>query len=154
MRRPRVHESRWRRLDERGVVHAVEVLICAPLLATFLLLVVFGGRIAFAEQAVQTAAVDAVRAASIARSASSAQSSAATWARTSLINQGVTCLALDVTVDTSGFSRPVGTPARVEVRISCDVSTRDLVLPGVPFPQSVSVEASAVSVLDTFRERR
>ena len=55
---------------------AVELVVCAPLLAGFIWLVIFGGRIALAHQAVQTAAADAARAASIAdESLSNARSS-------------------------------------------------------------------------------
>ncbi|MCA0253154.1 MAG: pilus assembly protein [Propionibacteriaceae bacterium] len=146
------HRRLWR--GEQGAVHAVELLFCAPLLVAFLVLVVLGGRIAFARQAVHTAAVDAVRAASIARSASAAETSAEEWAQTSLANQGINCVTLDVTVDTAGFSRPVGTPARVALTVRCDVYTGDLVLPGVPLPGSVRVEQTTESVLDTYRSRR
>lgn len=139
---------------EQGAVHAVELLLCAPFLAAFFVLVVLGGRIAFAGQAVHTAAVDAVRAASIARSAAAAERSAQESAQTSLANQGINCVTLDVTVDTAGFSRPAGTPARVALTVRCDVYTGDLILPGVPLPRGVRVEQTAESVLDTYRARR
>jgi Flp pilus assembly protein TadG len=132
---------------------AVELVACAPLLAAFILLIVFGGRIALANQAVHTAAADAARAASIARTASSARGQAEAWARTSLANQGLTCARVGVDVDASGFRRPVGTPATTQVRVSCDLDTSDLAaLPGIP--RTILIEASATSPLDTFRERR
>jgi Flp pilus assembly protein TadG len=137
--------------DERGAVLAVELVACAPLLAAFILLIIFGGRIALANQAVQTAAADAARAASIARTAASARSQASEWASTSLANQGLRCIRVQVDVDTSGFSRPVGTPAEVSVRVSCDIDTADLSLPGIP--GSVPVEGSMSSPLDKYRER-
>lgn len=143
--------SRWR--DERGAVLAVELVACAPLLAAFILPIVFGGRIALANQAVQTAAADAARAASIARTASDARRQAATWANTSLTNQGLNCLHVTVDVNVAGFSRPVGTPATAQVRVRCDLDTSDLAaLPGIP--RSMPIEASMTSPLDTFRERR
>ena len=114
---------------------------------------VFGGRIALANQAVQTAAADAARAASIARTASTARSQAAAWAHTSLANQHLTCVRVTVDVDVTGFRRPVGTPATTQVRVSCDLDTSDLAgLPGIP--RTMLIEASATSPLDTFRERR
>ena len=143
--------SAWR--DERGAVLAVELVACAPLLAAFILLIVFGGRIALANQAVQTAAADAARAASIARTATTASTQAREWATTSLTNQGLACNDVQVQVDTAGFRRPVGTEATVTVRVSCTLDTADLAaLPGIP--RSMPIEASMTSPLDKFRERR
>lgn len=132
---------------------AVELVVCAPILAAFILLIVFGGRIALARQAVETAAADAARAASIARTATNARTQAQEWATTSLTNQGIACSHLQVDVDTAGFRRPVGTDATIEVRISCDLNTADLAaLPGIPL--SMPIEAAMTSPLDKFRERR
>ena len=142
---------RWR--DERGSVLAVELLVCAPILAGFILLIIFGGRIALANQAVQTAAADAARAASIARTATTSRTQAREWAITSLTNQGLTCNDIQVDVDTAGFRRPPGTEATVTVRVSCDLDTADLAdLPGIP--RSMPIEAFMTSPLDKFRERR
>ena len=143
--------GRWR--DERGSVLAVELLVCAPILAAFILLIVFGGRIALANQAVQTAAADAARAASIARTATTARTQAREWATTSLTNQGLACNDVQVEVDAAGFRRPVGTEATVQVRVSCTLDTADLAaLPGIP--RSMPIEATMTSPLDTYRERR
>lgn len=142
-----------RRHDERGSVMAGELVVCAPILAAFILLIVFGGRIALARQAVQTAAADAARAASIARTATNARTQAQQWATTSLTNQGIACRRLQIDVDTAGFRRPAGTDATIEVRISCDLNTADLAaLPGIP--ASMPIDASMTSPLDKFRERR
>ena len=45
------------------------------------------------------------------------------------INQ---CVSMTVTLDTSGFSRPVGTPASVAATVSCTVELSELSLPGQP----------------------
>jgi Flp pilus assembly protein TadG len=142
----------WLRRDERGSVMAVELVVCAPLLAGFIWLVIFGGRIALAHQAVQTAAADAARAASIARTATTARTQAREWAATSLANQGVDCVSTRIDVDTAGFNRPVGTPATVTVQLACDLNTADLAaLPGIP--ATMPIQAAMSSPLDTYRER-
>ena len=147
MTRPR------RRHDQRGSAMAVEMVVCAPLLAGFIWLIIFGGRIALANQAVQTAAADAARAASISRTATTARTQARQWAATSLSNQGVDCVHTQIDIDTAGFSRPVGTPATVTVQISCDLNTADLAaLPGIP--GTMPIHASMTSPIDTYRERR
>ena len=147
-----MNRSRRRRHDERGSVMAVELVVCAPLLAGFIWLTIFGGRIALAHQAVQTAAADAARAASISRTATTARTQARQWAATSLTNQGVDCATTQIDIDTSGFARPVGTPATVTVTLNCDVNTADLAaLPGIP--ATMPIQASMTSPLDTYRER-
>lgn len=139
------------RRNERGAA-AVEVVLVAPILAMVMLVALLGGRLASARQAVHSAAADAARAASIARTATAARHDATQAARTNLDNHQLRCLRTSVTVDTSGFATPVGTPAEVRVTIVCHVPTGDLALPGLG--GSVPVEATVSSPLDVFRERR
>jgi hypothetical protein len=58
---------------------------------------------------------------------------------------------VQVDVDTSGFRVPVGLPAQVRATVTCVVALGDLALPG--FPGSRTVTATAVSPVDTYRER-
>lgn len=139
----------WR--DERGSV-AVEITMVAPALALFILIVIFGGRLALARQAVQSAAFDAARAASLARTQAEARTAAAKTAAATLNNQKLPCAATQLTADTTGFNRPVGTPATVTVHLVCDVATGDLGLPGIA--ATVPVDAQATSPLDVYRERK
>ena len=141
--------GRWR--DERGSA-AVEITLVAPLLVAFVMVVIFGGRLALAHQAVQTAAFDAARAASLARTQPEARAAAAKIAAATLANQQLPCTSTQVAVDTTGFDKPVGTPATVHVRVLCDVNAGDLGLPGIP--GTVGVEAQASSALDSYRERK
>ncbi len=140
---------RWR--DEQGSA-AVEITLVAPVLVLFVMVVIFGGRLALARQAVQSAAFDAARAASLARTQPEARTAAAKIAAATLANQQLPCASTRVVVDTAGFAKPVGTPATVGVRVHCDVTAGDLGLPGVP--GTVGVDADATSALDSFRERR
>jgi Flp pilus assembly protein TadG len=116
----------------------------------FVLLIVFAGRVAIAHQGVQSAAADAARSASIARTQGGAQTAGDTAAATSLANQHVNCMATTVTVDKTGFASPVGTPAKITASVTCQVNLSDL-LPGVPGTKAI--KATMSSPLDTYRER-
>jgi Flp pilus assembly protein TadG len=139
-----------RQRDERGE-SAVQMAILTPALIALLLLVVFAGRIAVSRQAVQSAAADAARAASIARNASDAEKSAIRIAEASLDAQQLRCATTDIDVDTSGFNAPPGTPASATVTITCDLMTSDLM---IPVPGTVSIQATMSSPIDTYRENR
>lgn len=139
------------RRDERGSA-AVEITMVAPVLVAFIMVVIFGGRLALARQAVQSAAFDAARAASLARTQDEARTAATRTAAATLANQDLPCVATRLDADTTGFSKPVGTPATVTVRLVCDVATGDLGLPGIA--ATIPVDAEATSPLDSFRERK
>lgn len=153
---PRVHEfrppvSRPQRVrDERGAA-AVEAVIGVPVFMLLILLAAMGGRVALAHQVVQTAAADAARAASIARSASQATSDGIAAGRASLANQNLTSTSTRIRVNTSGFGAPVGSPSQVSATITCQVALADLGLPGAP--KSRTITATMTSPLDTYRER-
>ncbi|QZN87030.1 TadE/TadG family type IV pilus assembly protein [Cellulomonas sp. C5510] len=134
--------------DEGSTV--VEVVILAPALALFLGLIVAGGRLAVAHQAVEAAAAQAARSASIARTQDEALTSAQAAAVSALGAQGLNCVASDVSVDVAGFATPAGTPASVGATVTCQVPLADT-LPGLP--GSVGVTATVRSALDTYRER-
>lgn len=136
--------------NDRGSA-AVEIAAITPVLVALIMLVIFGGRVALTRQAVQTAAADAARAASIERTAATAKSAAIRAAQVSLNNQNLTCASSNVIVDVTQFARPVGTPASVVVRVVCAIATADL---GLPLPGTVQSQATMTSPLDTYRERR
>jgi hypothetical protein len=118
----------------------------------FVALIVLAGRVAIATQAVDSAATASARTASIARTAGHANSTARTAAASSLADQNLHCVSTTVTLDTTGFSAPLGTPATVTATVRCVVNLTDLALPGVPGTRTVT--ATATSPVDTFRERR
>ena len=134
---------------ERGS-SVVEIVILAPALGLFLMLIIAGGRVAVAHQAVESSAADAARSASIARTQGQAETSASSAAATSLRTQGTTCVATSVSVDSSGFAAPVGTPASVGATVTCQVNLSGL-LPALP--GSMPITATVRSPLDTYRER-
>ena len=136
--------------DERGSA-AIEAAIGLPAFLLFVGLIIAGGRLAIAHQALQSAAADAARTASISREAGEADSAAREEARTSLNNQTLRCRSTQVSVDTSGFQVPTGQPADVTVTLTCRVDLADLSVPGVP--GSRLIRATMSSPIDTWRER-
>lgn len=139
-----------RRQRERGS-EAIEAVIGMTAFVLFIGLIGGAGRIAMAQQAVEGAAADAARSASIARSKGAAGSSASASATASLANQKLRCSSRQVSVDTSGFAAPVGTPSGVSATVTCVVNLSDISIPGLPGSKRLSATMS--SPLDTYRER-
>ena len=137
--------------DDRGSM-TLELVVWAPGLLLIITLLVVAGRVSSAKGAVEQAAVEAARSASIARSPSAASSQALAAARQSLTGQGLQCTDVTVTIDTSGFNTPPGRPATVTATVTCPVRLADLAIPGLPGTRTVT--QTAVSSLDTFRERK
>lgn len=138
------------RRDERGSA-AVEAVIGVPAFALFVGLIIFGGRAAMTHGAVESAAADGARTASIARTSEEARASAEEAARASLANQGIDCITVQVVIDSSDFAKPVGAPGSVEVTVSCRLNLGDLAVPGIPGSRTVT--ATVTSPLDSYRER-
>jgi Flp pilus assembly protein TadG len=140
------------RRDPQAGSAAVEVALIAPGLLVLMALLIFGGRNALATGAVEQAAVDAARAASLARTSADADIAASTAAERSLADQDLACSTISVDIDTDGFSTQPGQAAPVTTTIACTLRLSDLALPGIP--GSKTIAASAVSVIDTYRERQ
>ncbi|WP_336921820.1 pilus assembly protein [Aquipuribacter sp. SD81] len=146
---------RWRlfslrRRGDRGTT-TLEFVVVVPGLLLLVGLLAVAGRVALAGTAVEAAAAAAARQASLERSAGQASASGQQAARGNLDGQGLDCASVQVDVDTSGFARPVGTPAQVRATVTCAVRLSDLSLPGVP--GTTRLDATAVSPLDTYRVR-
>ena len=137
------------RSTERGSV-TLELAILAPALIIALLFVIAAGRIAQAHQAVEAAARDAARQASIARDPATARTNATASAQAALSREGLSCPAR-VSVDTSGFARPIGAPAIVTTHVTCTVHLADVSLAGVP---TTTVRASFSSPIDPYRGKQ
>ena len=130
---------------------AIETVVLVPAFLLFVLLIVYGGRLAVAKQAVGAAASEAARSASIARAVGQAQRDGAAGAAASLRSQDLACVAQQVLLDTTGFAAAVGTPAKVTATVTCVVEMSDLALPGVPGTRTIT--ATMTSPIDTYRER-
>ena len=134
--------------DEGSTV--IEVVVLAPALMLFIGLIVAGGRLAIAHQAIEATAAQAARSASLARTQADAVNVAQTSAAATLQTQGLACLSSTVSVDAAGFALPAGTPASVGATVTCQVNLADT-LPGLP--GALTISATVRSPLDTYRER-
>lgn len=136
--------------DERGSA-AIEAAIGLPAFALFVGLIILGGRTASTHQALQSAAADGARSASLTRDAQTARADAREAATASITNQHLGCTRVDVAVDTSDFNKTPGVPGSVNVTVSCRLDLSDLAVPGVPGSRVMSSTMS--SPIDTWRER-
>ncbi|MBC7632162.1 TadE family protein [Aeromicrobium sp.] len=142
---------RWRSSrDNRGSA-SVEAAIGLPAFVLFVGLIMFGGRTTMSHQAIESAAADAARSASIARTSSEAKKDAKDAAQASLANQQINCLEIFVSIDTADFGKPVGEIGTVAVTVECRLDLSDLSVPGVPGSRVIGATIS--SPLDTWRER-
>ncbi|PZF90668.1 pilus assembly protein TadE [Micromonospora deserti] len=152
------------RATERGSV-SVEAAVLAPAFIALIVLAGVAGRTAVAAEAVEAAAHDAARAASISRDAGDARTRARDAVRQQLDWRALNCAGTpEVTFSGSvggratsfdeAFRSPPGQDATVTVRIACTVSYRDLRLPALPrMPAGDRVSASFTSPLDRYRSR-
>ena len=131
-----------RRRREAGGVTS-EIAVVAPVLLLLLALVVFGGRLGQAEQDVTQATAEAARAASLERGAVGALARRTVAAN--LVASGVSCRALQVTVD----GDPPRAGASIGVRTRCDVDMTGVA--GLGLPHRRAIRAHAVEVVDTYR---
>ena len=123
----------------------------ALILLLFLGLLIAAGRITVTRMAVNDAARDAARQASIARTPGDAQAAAVRSADAALRADGLDCTPA-VSVDTGGFAVPVGGSAQVTATVTCDVRLSDLTaVPGMPGSRSLT--ATFTSPLDPYRAR-
>ncbi|CUR54353.1 TadE/TadG family type IV pilus assembly protein [Nocardioides sp.] len=136
--------------DQRGSA-SIEATIGLPAFVLFVGLIIFGGRTSVAHQAVESASADAARSASIARTSTDAKHDAQQAAHLSLANQDVHCLRIDVIIDASDFTKPIGHPATVSVTVECVLDLADLSVPGIPGTRVIRSTTS--SPLDSWRER-
>lgn len=143
-----VTPQRWR--GEEGSA-TIEMVILAPAFMLLVGMLIMGGRVALADQALQSAAGQAARAASAERGADSEEAGLEA-AQAFLDEQGLQCDNLDIALDLSGKDTDPGVTGQVvSATVSCDVSLTGLGLPGVGDHRTVS--ATAISPLDTYRER-
>ena len=137
--------------DDRGSF-AIEAAILVPSLVLFLLLVIAAGRIETAKGAMDAAARDGARSASLARTVDAAQTAAEDSAAATLHQEGVTCQDQQVAdVDTDDFAPPLGQTGEVTVTVTCTVPLGDLSVPGLP--GSHTMTSSFTSVIDAYRAR-
>lgn len=136
-------------VDERGYA-AIEAMFYMVVLMTMVSFMVYAGRYALARKAVEYVAWEAARTATLERNAGSARTAATQAGSASLRNQDLQCVSSSVTLDTSGFSVPLGQPAEVSATVTCTMDNSFL-LPVVP--GQMTVRATKTSSLDQWRPR-
>lgn len=139
--------------SDRGSA-SVELAILAPAVISAFVMVMMAGQINMTRQAVEAAAFDAARTASISRAADDAQRNGEAAAASRLAQQGIVCQpspSAVVVVDTREFALPAGQSAQVTATVTCTISFSDIALAGMP--GSYTFTANFVSPIDTYRRR-
>lgn len=149
---------------DRGSV-SVETAILAPAFLALVALAGVAGRTAVAHEAIEVAAHDAARAASISRTAPDGRDAARAAMEDRLAAEGLSCsgeptlvLAGSMNGEDADFeavyASGLGTDASVVVTITCDVPVRDLRMPLLSGMRTfTTVEATFASPLDRYRGR-
>jgi Flp pilus assembly protein TadG len=147
--RPSLTPARGRREGRERGSATLEAVIIVPALLLFAALVVGAGRVALARQAIELAAWEAVRAASIERTLDAAGAAANRAASASLAAEGLNC-GLSTALDAPVLSWTAPETGEVSVTVTCVIPLGDLAVPGLP--GAVTLSATAASPFDTFRE--
>jgi len=129
---------------ERGSA-AAELVLVTPFLFLLLLFAVAVGRLVQARLDVDSAAQQAARAASLARTPAAASAQATQVARAALAGQSVSCDPAVITPDTGHFT-PGG---EVTVQVTCTVRLSDLSLLHVPGTETIT--STFTAPIDTYR---
>jgi Flp pilus assembly protein TadG len=135
---------------EQGSLSA-ELVLLAPAMLAFALFLIACGRISLATITVQDAANAAARNASLSRTVGAATANATTGANNSVNLAGLDCINLQISVDPSGITAPLGTIGNVATTITCTLNLSDIALPGLP--GTYTITATGTSPVDPFRER-
>jgi Flp pilus assembly protein TadG len=143
-RRPTVRQDRGS--------YALETAILVPVIFAVLGLLIAFGRVETTSGAVDSAAREAARTASLDRTPEGARSDAAQTARSSLSGDGIPCTDVSVQVDTSGYNLPLGQTGTVTATVACTARLSDIGLPGLPGAKTLRSDFR--SPIDAFRARR
>jgi hypothetical protein len=145
MRRPDCHRG-------AGSI-SLELAVLLPAFLSLALLATLLGRQTIAQTAVDLAAHDAARAASLARTLPAATTAARNAAITTLGASSTTCTALAVTqVGTADpFAVPVGQASSITISVACTISLADLTVLGLPGQRVLT--SVFTSPIDVYRGR-
>ena len=137
---------RRRLYDEAGNT-SLGAAIVFPGVVGLLILMFTAGRLSASHGAIETAAHEAARAASVQTTSTGGAAAARAAAQTTLDSSDTTCTTLAITPDVSGLSSPLGTDAQVSVTVTCTVP-----LSVLGFPDR-TITATAISTVDPYRSR-
>lgn len=151
--RPLRRFTRWLRSDRGdGGGIALEAVLVLPVVLIFGLLIIAGTRYVVNQQAIDSAASSAARAATLQSNSEQAQAAAQAQAEAALTEKDISCAQVSVDIDTSGFTSAPGAAAEVTATVTCVVALGDL--SGVPnLPGSATLTGTAASPIDVHQER-
>ena len=109
------------------------------------------GRIALAEQSVQSAAWQAARDTTLERTPAAGAAAGRDTAARILASENLTCVETGVDVEAAALALPVGRSGEVTVEVTCRVRLSDLGLPALP--GSRTLRASATTATDPWTAR-
>lgn len=121
-----------------------------PALVVLVAIVIWVAQITLTGQAVNAAAGQAARAASLERGVAEGRVAAKATGETALREAGVECRPYKLDLDLDGLNAPIGRPAAVSVTITC-VVRNPVQLPGLSATRTVV--AKGTSPVDTYRGR-
>ncbi|SRR5581483_10087458 len=127
----------------------VELVIVSPLLLAMMLFVVGLGRLGTAREAVDGAARDAAREASIARTTGAAVGTARDMARATLAEKRVSCPDPNVVTTFAPRAGHLTAGGSVTVRVECRVQNSDVMMSGLP--GTAALHGTFTAVVDTYR---
>ncbi len=132
---------------------SLELAILLPAFLSLALLATLLGRQTVAQTAVDLAAHDAARAASLTRNLTDATAAARDAAITTLGASSTTCIAVTVApVGTANpFTVPVGQPTSITISVACTISLADLTILGLPGQRVLT--SVFTSPIDLYRGR-
>ncbi len=164
-RSPTVNDRLRRRDRHDSGLASIELVILLPAFALLVLLAVYLGRLNLAQSSLDSAAQDAARAASLQRNKDAALTAALTAAKATLdpdptlkapspcVPGTVTATITNATTTTDPFQTALGTPSRVDIKVTCTVFLSNLVFPGLPIHGDVTKESTFSSPIDDYRVR-
>lgn len=136
--------------SERGSA-SLELAMLSVTILTFFLLLIVGARVSMAHQSLQSAAFAGARDASLVRTVGEASSAGSAGANLALNQAGIKCTNTSIGIDTSAFSKPIGTVGQVRATLTCKVKLADVAFPGLP--GNITITKHSTSPIDPYRER-
>jgi Flp pilus assembly protein TadG len=134
-----------------GGTMSLEMVLLTPLFVAFIMLLAWAGRIVDARSQVDSAARDAVRAASTARSESAVKNLAQDAANASLGGVGWCSPGPSVSIDQQSGATNWQAGGQISVIVTCTVNLGDLTFIGLPGTKTITAHATAPIDNYTFR---
>ncbi|MCL2784433.1 MAG: hypothetical protein FWD55_03150 [Propionibacteriaceae bacterium] len=130
---------------------SIEAVLIIPALLLFLALLLAIGRTAVVRADLHAAVVTGTRFAAMETSSSRGEAAAIQAIEDHLAREGVRCITVNLTVNTSALDLPPGQAGAVSATATCVVSLADLMAPGLP--GSIRISTSFTTSIDPYINR-